>query len=145
MIAAAEKALGYKLPASYIHLMKLQNGGISNRTEYFTETPTSWAPDSIAISGIFGLDASKRYSLLGELGSRFMIEEWGYPDIGISICDCPSAGHDMVFLDYRVCGASGEPEVVHIDQEGDYEITWLAVDFESFIRGLVNEDEIEDV
>jgi hypothetical protein len=70
-----------------------------------------------------------------------MIEEWGYPDIGVAVCDCPSAGHDMIFLDYRRCGPEGEPEVVHIDQEGDYRITYLAGDFETFIIGLSKEED----
>jgi hypothetical protein len=48
-----------------------------------------------------------------------------------------SAGHDMIFLDYSDCGPEGEPCVVHIDQESDYEITYLADDFASFVRGLV--------
>ena len=73
-----------------------------------------------------------------------MIEEWGYPDIGIAICDCPSAGHDMVFLDYRECGPHGEPGVVHIDQEDDYLITPLADTFEEFVRGLVDEEDYDD-
>ena len=54
------------------------------------------------------LDVYKRQekscSLCGELGSQFMIDEWEYPAIGVAICDCPSAGHDMIFLDYRDCG-----------------------------------------
>ena len=141
--AEAEKALGYKLPASYKWLMRHHNGGIPFNTCHPTDTPTSWAADHVAITGIFGVDPSKANSLTGELGSKFMIEEWGYPDIGIAICDCPSAGHDMIFLDYRHCGAEGEPEVVHIDQESNYEITYIADDFESFIRGLVSEEEYE--
>ena len=49
----------------------------------------------------------------------------------------------MIFLDYRECGPQGEPKVVHIDQEYDYEITPLADTFEDFIRGLVNEEVYE--
>jgi len=135
-----EKTLGYKLPESYKWLMQRHNGGIPVNTCHPVETPTSWAEDHIAISGIMGVDTAKLYSLLGSLGSRFMIEEWCYPDIGIAICDCPSAGHDMIFLDYRYCGRTGEPEVVHIGQERNYEITYIADDFESFIRGLVHEE-----
>lgn len=42
----------------------------------------------------------------------------------------------MVMLDYSNCGPSGEPEVVHIDQEFDYRKTFLAPDFASFVNGL---------
>ena len=56
------------------------------------------------------------------------------------LCDCPSVGHDMIFLDYRECGPQGEPKVVHVDQEDDYYVTFLADNFEEFIRGLVNEE-----
>ena len=143
LIASVEQELGYKLPASYIWLMKRHNGGIPVKTCFPTDEPTSWAEDHVAITGIMGIGREKRYSLCGEFGSRFMIEEWEYPDIGVAICDCPSAGHDMIFLDYRECGPQGEPKVVHIDQEYDYEITPLADTFEDFIRGLVNEEVYE--
>ncbi|MCP1308545.1 SMI1/KNR4 family protein [Paenibacillus tyrfis] len=140
LIASIEQELGYKLPASYIAMMKLHNGGVPINTCFPTEEATSWAEDHIAITGIMGIGREKPYSLCGELGSPFMIEEWGYPDIGVVICDCPSAGHDVVMLDYRKCGRHGEPEVIHVDQEGDYEITFLAENFEAFIRGLVHHD-----
>jgi hypothetical protein len=68
-----------------------------------------------------------------------MIAEWGYPDIGIYFGNCPSAGHDMICLDYRKNGKNGEPEVVHVDQEYDYKITFLAENFESFVKGLVDD------
>lgn len=140
MIEETERELGYKLPESYIWLMKQHNGGIPFNVCFPCDEPTSWADDHVAITGIMGVDKDKIYSLCGQLGSRFMIEEWGYPDIGVAICDCPSAGHDMIFLDYRECGPQGEPKVVHVDQEDDYYVTLLADNFEEFIRGLVNEE-----
>lgn len=143
LIVSIEEELGYKLPSSYIALMKQRNGGVPKNTCFPTEDATSWSEDHIAISGILGVGREKSYSLCGDLGSQFMIEDWGYPDIGVVICDCPSAGHDVVMLDYRACGRDGEPEVIHVDQEGDYEITFLADNFEAFIRGLVNEEEYD--
>lgn len=124
--------------------MKQHNGGIPFNTCFPTDSPTGWADDHIAITGIYGIGREKSCSLCGEIGSQFMIDEWGYPAIGVAICDCPSAGHDMVFLDYRECGPLGEPKVVHIDQESDFEITPLAENFENFIRGLKNAEEYEE-
>ena len=148
LIASMEEELGYKLPAAYIWLMKQHNGGIPVNTCYPCDEPTCWAEDHVAITGIFGIGREKSCSLCGELGSQFMIDEWEYPAIGVAICDCPSAGHDMIFLDYRDCGPQGEPAVVHVDQENDYKITHLADSFEEFIRGLEHEslyDPDEDV
>ena len=148
LIASVEEELGYKLPAAYIWLMKQHNGGIPVNTCYPCDEPTCWAEDHVAITGIFGIGREKSCSLCGELGSQFMIDEWEYPAIGVAICDCPSAGHDMIFLDYRVCGPQGEPAVVHVDQENDYKITHLADSFEEFVRGLEHEslyDPDEDV
>ena len=143
MISSVEEELGYKLPASYIELMKSSNGGAPKNTAFPTSQATSWAEDHIEISCIFSIGREKMYSLCGNLGSQFMIDEWGYPPIGVVICDCPSAGHDVVMLDYRKCGNKGEPEVIHVDQEADYQITFLANNFEEFILGLKNSDEFE--
>lgn len=140
LISSIEEELGFKLPASYIELMKIHNGGTQKNCCFPTKKSTSWAQDHCAISGIMAIGRTKSYSLCGELGSQFMIDEWGYPNSGVYICDCPSAGHDMIMLDYSKCGRNGEPEVFHVDQGSGYMKTFLAVDFESFIRGLVNED-----
>ena len=141
-VAAAEAALGYKLPASYVWLMGQHNGGVPVSRCFPTGSPTSWAEDCIAIEGIHGISAEEHRGILGE--TRLMTDEWGYPNIGIAICDCPSAGHDEIFLDYRACGPQGEPKVVHIDQEGDYCITPLADSFEEFIRGLLPDSCFEE-
>jgi len=144
MIEKVEKELGgYKLPTSYVELMKVHNGGTPAKTCFPTNKPTTWAEDHCAITGIMGIGYVKRYSLCGEIGSNFMKDVWGYPDIGICIANCPSAGHDMIMLDYSECGKNGEPQVVHVDQEWDYEITILADNFETFVKGLSYEDEFE--
>lgn len=144
LIHEIENELGYKLPESYIYLMKKHNGGVPNNPLCPCKEKTSWADDHVAIECIFGIGRDKAYSLCGEMGSQFMIDEWHYPAIGVAICDCPSAGHDMIFLDYRECGPNGEPKVVHVDQELGYKITELAPNFESFIEMLQNEDAYYD-
>jgi hypothetical protein len=142
-VALIEQMLGYTLPKAYVELMRGQNGGLPRKTNHRTREATSWAIDHIAITAIYAIGRKKRYSLCGEFGSQFYINEWGYPPIGVYFADCPSAGHDMVCLDYRKCGPSGEPQVVHVDQELDYKITFVAENFESFVRGLEDDEAIE--
>lgn len=141
LIARTEEKLGYKLPASYIALIKQQNGGCPARVRY--DVPAENGGGFVEISGFLAMGEGDRdwYTLCGTFGSTFMIEGWGYPDIGVAVCDTPSAGHDMIFLDYRACGPQGEPSVVLIDQEDDYCITPIADTFEEFIRGLREESE----
>lgn len=142
-VVVLERELGYALPASYVEFMRHQNGGIPKKTNHRTAERTSWASDHIAIVGIFSIGREKSHSLAGSRGSRFWINEWGYPAIGVYFADCPSAGHDMVCLDYRRCGPSGEPQVVHVDQEWGYKITLVAESFEAFVRGLESDEAFE--
>lgn len=137
-ITRIQTILGYTLPENYVTLLHHQNGGIPINTCHATKTPTSWAKDHIAITGIMGADSTRTYSLCGQLGSQFMIAEWGYPPIGIYFANCPSAGHDMVCLDYR--DNPHAPSVAHVDQDRNYAITTLAPSFEDFILGLTHQD-----
>jgi len=144
MVEKAENKLGYKLPKSFIELMKSRNGGYPIKTCFPTNKKTSWADDHIAIETISGIGVE--YGIDDEFGSCYLIEEWGYPDIGIVICGCPSAGHDTVMLDYSDCGEKGEPKVVHVDTEtknGAPEMTFLAKNFETFIKGLMSDTDFE--
>jgi hypothetical protein len=142
-VAEVEQRLGYKLPRAYLDLARKQNGGMPRRTYHRTATATSWAEDHVALTGIYSIGGSRPCSLLGKFGSRFWIDHWSYPPIGVYFADCPSAGHDMFCLDYRACGPSGEPSVVHIDQEAGYRITFVAPSFEAFISGLEDDDAFE--
>ena len=49
----------------------------------------------------------------------------------------------MIMLDYRKCGKEGEPEAVHVDQDEDYKINFVAKDFETFIKGLLSEEHFD--
>jgi hypothetical protein len=151
MIQAAETTVGYKLPQSYLRLIRIKNGGSLKRDCFPTDVPTSWAKDHVALSGILGIGGEWGIDSK-TLGSRKMIPEWGYPDVGIVVGECPSAGHDVIMLDYSKCGHEGEPRVVHVETETSDapEVLVLALDFETFLRGLVEssryeqEDESED-
>lgn len=120
LIQSVEAELGVRLPEAYVELAKRRNGGRLERDAHRTDSPTTWAADHIAVTSIAAIGRTAPFSLCGELGSRFWVREWGYPDIGVYFADCPSAGHDLIALDYR---GSGEPKVVHVDQEVDFRIT----------------------
>ena len=130
-IKVAEAELGYTLPAAYIELLKNHNGGVVKKNCFINDDG-----DCVYVTGIYGIDRDKKYSLLGEMGNKFWISKVKYPPIGVVVADTISGGHDMIFLDYRECGPTGEPKVVRVDQEGDYSITPLADNFGDFIKNL---------
>ena len=140
---AMEKELGYKFPDAYLEFMKGHNGGLVEKCRYAYADPETDRENEVLIHGFLGIGSDKPNTITGSFGSKFWIEEWEYPDIGIVICDCPSAGHDLVFLDYRGCGPEGELCVSHVDQEADFEITKIAESFEMFVDGLDFEKEEE--
>jgi hypothetical protein len=133
LIAAAENRLGVRLPRAYVDLLRIRNGGVPVRQCCPVDFRSSWAEDHIAISairgvgGTWGIDADL-------LGSATMIREWGYPPIGVVICETPSAGHDTVMLDYSSGG--DEPSVVHVDE--DRVPRQIAVTFDDFLAKLVD-------
>jgi hypothetical protein len=133
-IGTAELHLGVRLPASYLALLAERNGGVPRLTCFPTAFPTSWASDHIGIDAILGIGGERGIdSPVG--GSRYMVAEWGYPDIGVVIVDTPSGGHDTVMLDYSECGPDGEPAVVYVDE--DRVPRRIAETFADFIVGFM--------
>ena len=133
-ITRAEKALGYKLPKSYIELLRLQNGGLINGDEY----------DEAWLEAIYGIGReSDAYNGLEDMFENWR-EEWEYPDIGIPFGQTQSAGHDMYYMDMRSINAQGEPRIVRIDNEMDNKIFFVADDLVSFLKLVVSNEEIEE-
>ncbi|MCC8154337.1 MAG: SMI1/KNR4 family protein [Tannerellaceae bacterium] len=139
-VREVEEELGYKLPGSYIELMKCRNGGIPLRCSHPTE-PHAWSDTHITIEGILGIGREKPKSLLGSAGSKFRQDEQDFPAWGVCICDALTGVDEVAMLDYRDCGRAGEPEVVFVNKHEDFEITFVAENFESFIRGLITWEE----
>jgi hypothetical protein len=107
LVKSAEAKLGYRLPPSYLALLAERNGGVPRRRCFRTAAPTSWANDHVEIAAIRGIGGDWGLDSEDGVGSSDMIAEWGYPDIGVVICEMPSAGHDAIMLDYSECGSRG--------------------------------------
>jgi len=132
MFLRAEERLGCTLPASYLALLRVRNGGRPVRRCYRTPFATTWAPDHFEIEAILGIGGRWGIDSDEVISSPAMIEEWGYPMIGVVICEMPSAGHDAVMLDYS--GGGPEPAVVYVDE--DRAPRRIAPSFASFLEGL---------
>lgn len=142
MILAVEQELGYKLPESYIWLMKRRNGGFLKRTDFLLGYELPIVGDRTMMRQLYHINMNNSFSAInGEYGTKFLVEDWGYPDIGVAIGVGFFGEHEIFFLDYRECGPQGEPKVSHVDQECDYRITVLADNFEEYIRKLVESND----
>ncbi|UUV30393.1 SMI1/KNR4 family protein [Amycolatopsis roodepoortensis] len=135
LIAETEKRLGYRLPSSYLDVLRRTNGGFLRRRRCPTSFPTSWADDHFEVRSLIGIGGARGIDSNGGHGSKDMIAEWGYPDIGIVLFDMPSGGHDAVMLDYRECDGDAEPSVVYLDE--DRVPRRVARDFAEFLGLLV--------
>lgn len=135
MVADVERTLGYTLPQSYLRLLREKNGG-APKCQCHPTAGTSWSDNHVRVMSLFGIGG--RWGVDSrEFGTRHMIQEAGFPEIGIIIGWTPTAGHDAIMLDYSACGPQGEPRVSHVDAEsGESEV--LAPTFEAFARGLVD-------
>jgi hypothetical protein len=136
-VAEAERALGLRLPATYVDLLAEQDGGEPLRCHFPTSFPTSWAADHFICDLILGV----RGTPLTLFDSAYLIEEWGYPAVGLVVGLTPTAGHEVVMLDYTSCGPDGDPAVVYVDEDADgsWAIHRVADRFDEFIEKLIEE------
>lgn len=130
LIADAEAALRVRLPAGLLRVLWLRNGGYPARGRFPTAGPTSWAPDHIQISTLYGVWPGS-----GLWISPRLVRARALPPVGVVVADTPSGCGDAVMLDYTACGPLGEPRVVYAEP-GVGTVTVLAETFDAFARGL---------
>lgn len=135
-VAAAEEALGVRLPDDYVADLLACNGGVPEAPFHRTRFPTSWSEDGFEIDVVLGIG--------GELGietpdggALYLAEEWGYPAGCIAFCLTPAAGPDTVLFDYRTVGPQGPPTVVYFDGDAaDPGPHFIAETYTEFLAGL---------
>ena len=145
MIRSAEEHLGYRLPKSYLDLLRAKNGFYLKleRSCCPAPEPTSFGEDYLDVDGILGLGGPRGAD--SDRGTRHMVAEWKYPDIGVVFGASSSGGHAGFMFDYTACGPQGEPRVVFViapEVGGESpRIIPLAPDFPAFLRTLAGPDD----
>lgn len=74
-IESMEEQLVFKLPTSYINMMKLHNGGVPHYRHYPVGQVEAAKKVRVEIKGILGIGREKAHSLGGQAGSRYIIEQ----------------------------------------------------------------------
>lgn len=129
-ISQAEQSIGYRLPQSYIELLKTQNGGIPILNTYPLEHAEI---DGIELSYILGI-GNQDTSLTGRYGQSYAIDEMGYPNVGIYFADTTMEG--MLLLMY-MHPDDVEPSVCFVSQQEDFTIYPLEMRLPDFISSLI--------
>jgi hypothetical protein len=131
MVAGAEDALDVRLPAAYLELLRVQNGGYTAEpfSAFPSPVPTSWAPDHLPFPSLSGIGDQGEG---GILDTPRLLEIWGMPERLLLLS---GDGHWWIALDYRRLDETAEPSVAWIDNELGEDIE-IAHDFASFVRGL---------
>ncbi|WP_218126403.1 SMI1/KNR4 family protein [Glycomyces sambucus] len=55
MVEDAERTLGVRLPAAYLAMLRVRNGGVLRKCRFDTTFPTSWADDHFAVQALLGI------------------------------------------------------------------------------------------
>jgi hypothetical protein len=131
MIEIAERELGVRLPAEYIALLRIQNGGYTRGFRFPMTQPTTWSEDYIGLNDLSGIVLNPKIPTpLNILETLLMTEEWSLPPRLVLLS---GDGHFWIALDYR---ASDIPSVVWIDTECNEDLQ-VASSFAAFLDGLL--------
>ncbi|QNF34942.1 SMI1/KNR4 family protein [Adhaeribacter swui] len=131
MLSAAETILNVKLPKLLIDLLRIQNGGYTKGFAFPMAEKTTWAPNHVPLTNLFGIVADKSIETAQNiLATPYMIKEWGLPEKQVLLT---GDGPWWITLDYR---NSDVPTVRWIDVDCGEDIH-VADSFDDFINGLL--------
>ncbi len=138
MIKQAENELGFKLPDTFIDLLKVQNGGYTKGFAFPMTIKTSWAINHVPLSELFGIVLDKESDSFHDImKSEYMTKEWGLPEKQVLLT---GHGHWWITLDYR---QGDVPSIRWVDCEYGEDIH-IANSFDDFYNGLVSENRFAD-
>ena len=127
-----EARFGLRLPASLVQALQVCNGGRLRRSCLPELRPGKRWGRGLVLHGLAGVGYEE-----GLDWSPGLSREWDYPGPSLVLC---SGGPWAVLLDYRRCGADGEPAVVMVDTDhevGGRPAEWtLAPSFAELEGGL---------
>ncbi len=138
MVAEAERQLGVRLPAEYVALLRIQNGGYTHGFGHPMSCPTIWAADHVPLDSLSGIVLEPDHrTALNILRTAYMTREWGLPPRQALLT---GDGHWWISLDYR---ASDVPSVawLAVDHEQDFQV---APTFAAFLDGLLPDSAFAD-
>jgi hypothetical protein len=135
-VHSAEELLGIKLPAEYIDLLQIQNGGYIRYKLYLPPVALSWVQRPVMVEYIHGIEREPGGGVAESniLDSPRLVREWQLPDRLVLI---GGDAYNWIALDYRTSDSEGEPSVLSIDLETRATIE-LAPNFRTFVERLVD-------
>ncbi len=136
MVERAQRALGYRLPAKYIGVLRVQNGGYLVRSCYPSTQLTLFGGYYFSCPLLMGLGAENGIDSLheGMTRNQRLIRSWAYPTSCVVFCHY---GHGGFLFDYRDCGPNGEPGILYANAEGAItQIYSVAPSFADFFANL---------
>ncbi|HEY1189872.1 MAG TPA: SMI1/KNR4 family protein [Gemmata sp.] len=97
MVAEAQRQLGVKLPAEYLALLRVQNGGYTYGFGFPMSRPTAWAEDHVPLHDLFGIVTDPDHRTAQNiLDTAYMTQEWGLPPRQVLLT---GDGHWWITLD----------------------------------------------
>ncbi|OAI51283.1 hypothetical protein AYO44_05120 [Planctomycetaceae bacterium SCGC AG-212-F19] len=131
MVAEAERQLGVRLPAEYLALLRVQNGGYTRGFGFPMGRRTTWAADHVPLHDLFGIVTNPDHRTAQNiLKTAYMRREWGLPSRQALLT---GEGHWWISLDYR---SGAVPSVVWLAIDSGEDIQ-VAPSFSAFLAGLL--------